>query len=82
MKQAMNFRLTPQTILTLSTLEKKMHLSKTTIVEQAVRYYAKNKITKKPYLLDYAGILNEKEAEKMLAIIKSSRQNKDLETEL
>lgn len=76
MKRAVNFRLSPQSINLLSILEKKLHTSKTDVVEQALQVYAQKKLTKQNSLLQFAGILDEEEAAEMLAIIKTSRQNR------
>ena len=73
MKQAVNFRLSRQSIATLAMLEKKLHTSKTAIIEQALQNYAKKKIANQDTLMSYAGILSEHEADDMLHIIKSSR---------
>ena len=82
MKQAMNFRLSKHAALTLSILEHELHLSKTSIVEQALELYAQEKIKAKNSLLKFAGCFNGKEAEKMLENIKASRHNKNIQADL
>lgn len=83
MKRAINFRLSSQATNILAILEKKMHTSKTEVVEKALQYYAKKKLPhQKNLILEYAGILSEKEADSMLALIESSKHNKDVDVEL
>ena len=53
MKQAVNFRLSHQAIIALSMLEKSLHTSKTAIIEQALRLYAKKKLTYQKTILQY-----------------------------
>jgi len=82
MKRAMNFRLSSRATTALLRLEKKTHESKTTIVERALQLYEKEEFLKKDDILEYAGILNEKDADKLLSLINNSKHNKDIETEL
>lgn len=82
MKHAVNFRLSKQAITTLSLLEKKMHTSKTDIIERALQSYAKKKIANQDTLMRYAGMLNQQEADDMLENIKSSRRNKRMRVKL
>ena len=82
MKHVVNFRLTSQAINTLSILEKKLHTSKTAIVEKALQNYAKKELLSHNPLLAYAGTLDGKEASTMLDSITSSKYNKNLEVDL
>lgn len=82
MKQAINFRLNNQAITALSQLENKMHISKTAIVEQALQWYAKKMLFSKGKLIEFAGILNNKEADALLHTIKSNKVNKDIDVDL
>lgn len=82
MKQVVNFRLSSHAISTLSILERELHASKTAIVEKALQFYAKKKLSYKNLLLEYAGILDENEASLMLAAIESNKHNKDIKAEL
>lgn len=82
MKQVMNFRLSLQTVAILSALEQKLHASKTAVVEEALRYYAQKKIQTQSGLLDFAGVLNEKDADEMLKTIQTNKHNKKIETGL
>lgn len=83
MKQAKNFRFTPKTIAVLHQLEEHLHLSKTAVLEQALLYYAKKKLSLNDNsLLQFAGKLSEKDADSMLESIKTNRKNKNKEIEL
>jgi hypothetical protein len=76
MKHAVNFRLSTDSIHILAILEKKLHTSKTDVIEKALQAYAKKKLTAQNSLLQFSGTLNEQEAAEMLDIIKTSRKNK------
>ncbi len=75
MKQVVNFRLSKQAITTLTMLEKKTHASKTTIIEEALRLYAKKILKPEGKIFDYAGILNETEVDALLEAINLSKHN-------
>lgn len=79
MKQMMSFRLNPQTIAALSMLEKKLNLSKTTILEQALLLFAAKELSEQSGILKYAGMINPAEADHLLNEIRSSRHNKKIE---
>ncbi len=78
MKQSVNFRLNSQSITKLLLLQEVLHASKTAILERAIAFYAKNKLSKQNSIMEYAGILNEKEASSMIDVINSSKHNKEL----
>jgi len=82
MKQAINFRLSNQALNTIIFLVKKLHCSKTAVIESALQLYAKKEISKQNEFLKYAGILNSEDADSMLKIIKSSKKNKNQDIEL
>lgn len=82
MKQVVNFRLNAQAIFILTELKKTRHESKTTIVEQALKYYAKKQLPKQNPMLQYAGCLSHHDAKNMLENMKRHRHNKDLDIEL
>lgn len=77
MKQQVNFRLNAETMAILSSLEARLHTSKTMVIEQALVCYAKKLQTLHP-LAKFIGILSDKESKQMLSAIKRSRRNKDL----
>lgn len=82
MKQIMSFRLNPQTIATLNMLEKKLNLSKTAILEQALLLFASKELSEQHEILKYVGIINSIEADTLLNDIQSSRRNKEIKTDL
>jgi hypothetical protein len=82
MKQVMNFRLSSEAVSILALLKEELHASKTDIIEDALRFYAKKKLAQEQPLLKFAGILNEKESQTMLSVIRSSRKNKKREIKL
>jgi len=82
MRQAINFRLNKEIIILLHSLEDALHTSRTAVVEQALRHYARKKLHAVPTLLEFAGILKEEDATRMLKNIRSNKHNKNIETEL
>ena len=81
-KKPINFRLTRQTLLLLTLLEKKLHTSKTAVVEKALQFYANQKLKFDNPVMQYAGIFSEKDTDEMLASIKRDRRNKTIKTKL
>lgn len=79
-KKPINFRLTQHTVLILSLLEKKLHTSKTAVVEKALQFYANQKLKPKNPLMQFAGAFSDKEADSLLLTIKRDRRNKKLKT--
>lgn len=73
-----NFRLDSKSLSTLALLEKELHTSKTDIIKQALLYFAKKKLPERKSLLEFAGVLTEKDADDMLEAIHSNKQNKDI----
>jgi hypothetical protein len=82
MKQVVNFRLSAQALNVLATLEKKLHYSKTAIVEKALQFYAKKQLAKQSLILQYAGALSHQDADAMLVSINQNKNNKDLQVDL
>lgn len=82
MKQLMNFRLNSETIAILSLLEKKLHTSKTAVIEQALQSFARKQLSATQPLLEFAGRLSQKEADNMLTLIQSSKQDKEMDLDL
>lgn len=81
MNHAMNLSLNDQVFTTLELLSKKLHTSPKKVVEQAIVFYAKEKI-KNNRLMELAGTLNNEDAKEMLSIIKASRVNKSVKYKL
>jgi 6-pyruvoyl-tetrahydropterin synthase len=66
---------------TISSLAKQLKTTKEDIVKKAVNNYAK-KINQKNRLMEFAGILEEEEADEILSTIYNNRRNKNIETRL
>jgi predicted transcriptional regulator len=81
-KHAMNFRLNQQAINILVLLEKKLHTTKTAVIEAALQDFAKRKLAKQNELLSFAGLLKDDEAKDMLQHIRGNRHNKSKDIEL
>lgn len=79
MKQVINFRLSEQALSALTLLEKKLHCSKTAIVEKALQVFAKKELTNQARILKFAGALSQKEADRMLTSIAENKHNKDIQ---
>lgn len=83
MKQAINFRLSKQTITILSLLSESLKLSKTEIVERALQHYFDiQSVDEHSPLMAFAGIISDDDADGMLDAIYSSRINTDKDIDL
>ena len=82
MKKAVNLRLDENIILTLNKLSKELNTTKTDIVEKALKLFAKTKQKECNSLLQFAGILKDNEAQKMLKCIKEDKNSKDFKISL
>lgn len=82
MRQAVNFRMNPESIAILSTLAKSLHQSKTAVVEHALQDYAQQKKRKMSPFLQFAGLLNEEDADEMLTVVRSSKNIKEMKVKL
>lgn len=78
MKQAANFRLDSETVNLLTLLHEQLHLSKTEILERAVKRYAKAKLNKTSSLMKFAGSMSADNADELLEIIQQ-RNNKNFD---
>ena len=81
-KKPINFRLTHQALLVLALLEKKLHTSKTAVIEKALQFYADQKLKYDNPLMQYAGMLSDHESDEMLVAIKRDRKNKTIKIKL
>ena len=79
MKRAVNIRLDENIIITLNQLAKELNTTKTEIVESALKLFSKTKQKEKNQLLEFAGILKNNEANKMLSDIQIDKNSKDFE---
>ena len=66
---------------TISSLAERMKTTKEDVVKMAVNSYAK-KINEKNRLMQFAGILEENEADEMLETIYENRHNKEMELQV
>jgi predicted transcriptional regulator len=66
---------------TVNKIARELNISQQAILKQAIEDYVK-KIKKHQALLAFAGILQENEADELLATIQQSRANKDMELDL
>ncbi|MEA2017611.1 MAG: hypothetical protein U9N59_04110 [Campylobacterota bacterium] len=82
MKRAVNLRLEENIIYTLNQLSKELHTTKTDIIEKAINIFSKENNLKKNNLLQFAGVLKNVEADKLLLDIKTNKNTKDLEFDL
>ena len=82
MKKAVNLRLDEKIILALEQLSKELNTTKTNIVENALNLYLKVKQKEQNNLLQFAGILKENEAEKMLDNIQKDKNSKNIKIDL
>ena len=82
MKQPINFRLNKKTAFSLKRLAKKLNLTKTEIVERAIGEFYRENNEKGNDLVEYFGVLGQKESKNILEFIKESRRNKDLNFDL
>jgi predicted transcriptional regulator len=82
MKRATNFRLDEETLAKIILLAKTQGTTRTKIVERAIEAYANETLAKRNRLMQYLGILDAEEADKMLQTIRESRVDKETEFNL
>ena len=82
MKRPVNLRLDENIIVTLNQLSKELNITKTEVVERALKLFSKTKQKKRNQLLEFAGILKGSEANKMLNDIQTNKNSKDFEINL
>ena len=66
---------------TISSSARQLKTTREDIVKKAVNNYAK-KINQKNRLMEFAGILEEKEADEILSTIYNNRHNKNIEARI
>ena len=66
---------------TISSLAERMKTTREDVVKMAVKSYAK-KISEKNRLMQFAGILEDDEADEMLNTIYDNRHNKEMELQV
>ncbi len=82
MKRAVNLRLDESVIFTLNQLANELNTTKTDVVEKALKLFSKTTQKEKNELLQFAGILKNSEANKLLDDIQNSKDSKDFELKL
>lgn len=82
MKKAVNLRLDENVILILNQLSNEFNTTKTEIVEKSLKLFSKIKYKEQNELLQFAGILKEKEATKLLDDVRNNKNSKDFELDL
>ena len=75
MKQPVNFRLSKETLALLAQLAAERHLSKTEVIEEAVKTYARSgKKSKKEHPLhEFVGTYSQEDADALMAVYHSRR---------
>ena len=82
MKKAINLRLDESIILALNQLANEFHTTKTEIIEESLKLFSKMKQKERNELLQFAGILKNSEATKLLDDIQHNKNSKDFEINL
>jgi len=82
MKKAINLRLDESIILALNQLANEFHTTKTEIVEESLKLFSKIKQKERNELLQFAGILKNNEATKLLDDIQHNKNSKDFKINL
>ncbi len=82
MKRAVNLRLEESIILTLNQLSNELNTTKTEVIEKALILFSKTKQKEKNDLLQFAGILKNNEANRLLQDIQENKNSKDFELSL
>ena len=82
MKRAVNLRLEESIIIKLNQLANELNITKTEVVERALKLFSRNKQKGENELLKFAGILKNSEANNLLREIQTNKNNKDFELNL
>jgi len=82
MKKSVNMRLDENIIILVESLSKEFNTTKTDIVQSAIKLFYKQKKREKNRLIKYAGILDNKEADKIIKSIKDNKSSKDFSLDL
>ena len=79
MKRAINLRLEESVIITLNQLSEELHTTKTDIREKAISFFSKQNNLQHNQLLEFAGKLNNSDADRILQTITTDKISKDFE---
>jgi predicted DNA-binding protein len=82
MKRLSNFRLESSTIFIVNHLSKELGISKTAVVEEAIKFYADKLQDKRNSILRFAGVITDDEADNMLESINNNKNSKNLDFSL
>ncbi len=82
MKKAVNLRLEERVIVLLNELSREFHTTKTEIIERAIEKFSKESRKKRNKLMEYAGKLGDKEADRMLEAIRTDKDRKEFSQDL
>ena len=82
MKRAVNVRLEENIVLILEKLSQEMHTTKTDVIEKAIKLFSNQNNKKKSELLEFAGILEANEADRILEKIEADTTMKDFTVDL
>ena len=82
MKKAVNLRLEERVIVLLNELSREFHTTKTEIIERAIEKFSKESRKKRNKLMEYAGKLGDKEADRMLEAIRTDKDRKEFSLDL
>ena len=82
MKRAVNLRLKESVIVKLNQLSKELNTTKTDIIEKAIEFFSKQNNIQHNQLLEFAGKLNSRDADKMLKSIKDDKNSKDFNLDI
>jgi predicted transcriptional regulator len=81
-KRPVNLRLDENIIVTLNQLANELNTTKTEVVERALKLFSKTKQKERNQLLEFAGILKNHDANKMLNDILTNKNSKVFEINL
>ncbi|SFV60475.1 hypothetical protein MNB_SM-7-759 [hydrothermal vent metagenome] len=82
MKKAVNIRLDENIVITLEQLSKELQTTKTDIIEKAIKLFSQKKRKPQNNLLQYAGILDQKDAKEMLERIIQDKNSKEFSVDV
>ena len=82
MKRAVNLRLEETAIVTLNQLAEELQTTKTEVIEKAISFFSKQHKVEYNQLMQFAGKLKGREADKMLQSINDDKNAKDFELDI
>jgi predicted transcriptional regulator len=82
MRRAVNMRLDENIVLTLEQLSKEFQTTKTDVVERAIKFFSQKNMASHNTLLEFAGVLDTKDAESMIDNLQSDKNSKEFSLEI